>query len=78
MMLNICISKIKCRLYSIRITQLEDLFVYNRNEKSIQQIKSDVRDYERSVIERAQLLVQALLKEAEALRLQNEADKLKK
>lgn len=70
--------KMHSRTDSIQISQLEDIFVYNRNEKIIKQIKSDVQDYERSVIERAQLLEQARLRQEEAQKLQNEADKLKK
>lgn len=70
--------KMQSRTDSIQISKLEDIFVYNRNEKVIEQIKSDVQDYERSVIERAQLLEQARLKEEEAQKLQNEAEKLKK
>lgn len=70
--------KMHSRTDSTQISQLEDIFVYNRNEKIIKQIKSDVRDYERSVIERAQLLEQARLRQEEAQKLQNEAEKLKK
>lgn len=70
--------KMHSRTDSIQISQLEDIFVYNRNEKIIKQMKSDVQDYERSVIERAQLLEQARLRQEEAQKLQNEADKLKK
>lgn len=70
--------KMHSRTDSTQISQLEDIFVYNRNEKIIKQIKSDVQDYERSVIERAQLLEQARLRQEEAQKLQDEADKLKK
>ncbi len=70
--------KMHSRTDSIQISQLEDIFVYNRNEKIIKQIKSDVQDYERSVIERAELLEQARLRQEEAQKLQDEADKLKK
>lgn len=70
--------KMHSRTDSIQISKLEDVFVYNRDEKIIKQIESDVRDYERSVIERAQLLEQARLRQEEAQKLQNEADKLKK
>lgn len=70
--------KMHSRTDSTQISQLEDIFVYNRNEKIIKQIKSDVQDYERSVSERAQLLEQARLRQKEAQKLQNEADKLKK
>lgn len=70
--------KMHSRTDSIQISQLEEVFVYNRNEKIIKQIKSDIQDYERSVLERAKLLEQARLRQEEAQKLQNEADKLKK
>ena len=63
---------------SVQISQLEDIFVYNRNEKIIDKIKSDVQEYERAIYKSAQLLEQAKLREQEAIELQNQADKLKK
>lgn len=62
---------------TLQISQLEDIFEYKRNEKIIRQIKTDVQNYERSVIEQAQRLEQARLKEKEAKGLQNEAERLK-
>ena len=63
---------------SIQISKLEDIFVYNRNEITIDKIKSDVQEYEQAVYKSAQLLEQAKLREEEAKELQNQADKLKK
>lgn len=63
---------------STNVYRLEDVFVYKRNEKIIKQIKSDVLEYERSVMERAQRLEQARRKEKQAEKLQEEAIELKK
>lgn len=62
---------------STDVYRLEDIFVYKRNKKVIGQIREDVQNYERSVIEQAQRLEQAKIKEEEAERLKNEAEKLK-
>ena len=70
--------KMYCKTDSVQISQLEDIFVYNRNEKIIDKIKSDVQEYERAIYKSAQLLEQAKLKEEEAKELQNQADQLKK
>ncbi|MDU1905068.1 MAG: hypothetical protein E6772_09810, partial [Dysgonomonas sp.] len=63
---------------SIQISQLEDIFVYNRNEKIIDKIKSDVQEYEEAIYKSAQLLEQSRLKNEEAQKFQNKADELKK
>jgi len=63
---------------SIQISQLEDIFIYNRNEEVIKQIKSDVQKYEQAILKSAELLEQAKLREQEAKELQNQADKLNK
>ncbi|MDR2948810.1 MAG: hypothetical protein LBV71_06335 [Prevotella sp.] len=62
---------------STDVYKLEDIFVYRRNKKVIGQIREDVHNYERSVIEQAQRLERAKLKEKEAERLRMEAEKLK-
>jgi hypothetical protein len=70
--------KMYCKTDSVQISQLEDIFVYNRNEKIIDKIKYDVQEYERAIYKSAQLLEQAKLREEEAKELQNQADQLKK
>lgn len=70
--------KMYCKTDSVQISQLEDIFVYNRNEKIIDKIKSDVQEYEQAIYKSAQLLEQAKMREQEAIELQNQADKLKK
>lgn len=70
--------KMYCKTDSIQISQLEDIFVYNRNEKIIDKIKSDVQEYERAISKSAQLLEQSRIKNEEAQKFQNKADELKK
>lgn len=62
---------------STSIYKLEDIFEYNRNTKIIKEIRQSVEQYEQAVIDKAQRLEQAKLKEEEAERLQNEASQLK-
>lgn len=62
---------------TVSIYKLEDIFEYNRNSKAIREIRNSVEQYEQDVVDRARRLEQAKLKEEEALRLQNEASKLK-
>lgn len=62
---------------SVSIYKLEDIFEYNRDAKLIKEIRHSVEQYEQDVIGRAKRLEQAKLKEEEALKLQNEASKLK-
>ena len=63
---------------SIRIYQLEDIFEYNRNLSAIKELRQKVNEYEQAVLEEAKRLEQARLKEAEAERLKQEAEELKK
>jgi hypothetical protein len=63
---------------STDVYRLEDVFVYRRNKKIIGQIRENVRNYEQAVIEQAQRLEQAKLKEKEAEQLRMEAEKLRK
>lgn len=65
------------RADSTSIYKLEDIFEYNRNTKIIKEIRQSVEQYEQAVIDKAQRLEQAKLKEEEAERLQNEASQLK-
>lgn len=62
---------------SVSIYKLEDVFEYNRDSKVIKEIRQSVEQYEQDVIDKASRMEQAKLKEEEAERLQNEANKLK-
>lgn len=62
---------------TISLYKLEDVFEYNRNSEAIRDIRKSVEQYEQDIVDRAKRLEQAKLKEEEALRLQNEASKLK-
>lgn len=60
-----------------RISELENLFEINRDNAKIRQMNKDVEDYERAVQEKATLDEQARLRQLEAEKLNNEAEKLK-
>lgn len=62
---------------STSVFKLEDIFEYNRDAKTIKEIRKAVEQYERNVADRARRLEQAKLKEEEAKKLHEEADKLK-
>lgn len=62
---------------SVSIYKLEDIFEYNRDLKVIKEIRQSVEQYEQDVIDKAKRLEQAKLKEEEAIKLQEEASKLK-
>jgi hypothetical protein len=62
---------------SINIYRLEDIFDYNRNPKAIKDIRESVKKYEKDLAEKAKRMEQARLKEQEAQKLQEEAEKLK-
>lgn len=62
---------------SINIYRLEDIFDYNRNPKAIKDIRESVKKYEKELAEKAKRIEQARLKEQEALKLQEEAERLK-
>ena len=56
---------------------MEDIFDYNRNPKAIKDIRESVKKYEKELAEKAKRIEQARLKEQEALKLQEEAERLK-
>ena len=62
---------------SISIVLLEDIFEYNRKPELIRKLRKDVEQFERNVVERAERLEEARLKEKKAEALQQEAVKLK-
>lgn len=62
---------------SVSIYKLENIFEYNRDNQTIKKIRNAVEQYERDVIDRAQRLEQARLKEEEAEKLNEEASRLK-
>jgi hypothetical protein len=59
------------------IYKLENLFHYNRDKKTIKEIRQNVQDHERRVKERAENLERARLKETQAEKLRMEAEELK-
>ncbi|WP_165025761.1 hypothetical protein [Dysgonomonas sp. ZJ279] len=61
---------------SSKIHRIENIFTYNRDEKAVKEIRKNVEEYERKVIERAQKLEQAEFKELEAKQLKVEAEGL--
>lgn len=63
---------------SIKLSELENIFTYNRNEKAIKELQERVVSYERALEEQARKLEQANLKEQEAERLKQEAQELKR
>lgn len=66
------------RVDSIKLSELENIFVYNRSEKAIKELKDRVIAYEKALLEQARKLEQANLKEQEAERLKQEAEELKR
>jgi hypothetical protein len=56
---------------------IEHLFIYERNNKIINNIRKDVVEYEQNVIERAAELERARMKEEQAQKLIQEAEGLK-
>ena len=63
---------------SIKLSELENIFVYNRSEKAIKELKDRVISYEKALLEQARKLEQANFKEQEAERLKQEAEELKR
>ena len=62
---------------SIELYEIEHTFIYERDDKVIDNIRKTVIDYEQKVIERAEELERARMKEEEAQRLLLEAEGLK-
>lgn len=60
-----------------RITELEEIFEFNRDNAKIRQMKKDVEEYERTILQKIVLEEQARLKEQEAMRLNENAYRLK-
>ncbi|MEG1660849.1 MAG: hypothetical protein RR304_09850 [Bacteroides sp.] len=61
-----------------RISELEKLFEINRDNAKIKQISKDVEEYEQAVKEKAVLDEQARIRQLEADKLDQEANKIKK
>ena len=62
---------------SIELYKIEHAFVYERDNKVINNIRKVVADYEQRVVERAKELERARMKEEEAQKLLKEAEGLK-
>ena len=62
---------------SIKLSELENIFTYNRSEKAIKELQERVISYEKALAEQARKLEQANFKEQEAERLKQEAEELK-
>ena len=62
---------------SIGLYKIEHTFIYERNDKVINNIRKVVNDYEQNVIKRAKELERARIKEEEAQKLLMEAEGLK-
>ena len=60
------------------LSKLENIFEYNRNPQAIKELRQQVENHEKALKEQAQRLEQARFKEAEAERLKNEAEELKR
>lgn len=63
---------------SIKLSELENMFTYNRSEKAIRELQERVVSYEKALEEQARKLEQANFKEQEAERLKQEAEELKR
>ena len=63
---------------SIKLSELENIFTYNRSEKAIKELQERVISYEKALAEQALKLEQANFKEQEAERLKQEAEELKR
>jgi hypothetical protein len=62
---------------SIELHKIEHTFIYERDNKVINNIRKEVSDYEQRVVERAKELERARMKELEAQKLLMEAEGLK-
>lgn len=61
-----------------RIAELEEIFEFNRDNAKIRQMKKDVEEYERTILQKIVLEEQARLKAREAENLINKANLIKK
>lgn len=58
--------KIKGDVLLELMAELEDIFTINRDAKRIKQMRSDVEEYEQTILRQAALIEQACLKAQEA------------
>lgn len=63
---------------SIKLSELENIFTYDRSEKAIKELQERVVTYEKALEEQSRRLEQANFKEQEAERLKQEAQELKR
>ena len=59
------------------MAELEDIFTINRDAERIKQMRSDVEEYEQTILRQAALIEQARLKAQEAQMLDDKAKHLK-